>query len=330
LIFAILLSLTSFLVAQREPRTDTATSAGLAFLAKQQADDGSFNSPAPKLAMTGLSLLSFLSSAQAQDVGRHGLTVRRAVDFLVKSVPDDGNVGRIDGSRMFGQAITTLALAEAFGVEPDPQQRAKIHAATARAVAVIVKAQDVAKPDPFAGGWGYDLQSADSDLLTTGWCVLSLRAAGNIGIDVPKTTINRALGYVTRCYRAENGGFAPQPQSEVLQASTGMGVLLLGLLDASDRPEVAAAGPLLSKPIDNQTPQACCTTYVITQATLFTGELLSPTVTAASRDQLLARQSVDGGWPQARNDELPGRIYSTAMAVWTLTTPLRVLPVYQR
>ena len=38
----------------------------------------------------------------------------------------------------------------------------------------------------------------------------------------------------------------------------------------------------------------------------------------------------DGGWPQSREQQEPGRAYATAMAVQTLAIPYRLLPVYQR
>jgi hypothetical protein len=49
-----------------------------------------------------------------------------------------------------------------------------------------------------------------------------------------------------------------------------------------------------------------------------------------TQDQLLAVQMEDGGWPQSRQGEEPGRAYATSMAVLTLAVPYRLLPIYQR
>jgi hypothetical protein len=38
----------------------------------------------------------------------------------------------------------------------------------------------------------------------------------------------------------------------------------------------------------------------------------------------------DGGWPQSRNGEEPGRNYATSMALLTLAVPQNLLPIYQR
>src|SRR5438874_11713416 len=92
---------------------DESLSRALAFLAKEQNADGSFASDGPKVAVTGLALMSFLACGHTPDVGRYGNVLRAATDYLSKAVPEDGYVGRVDGSRMYGQGIVTLALAEA-------------------------------------------------------------------------------------------------------------------------------------------------------------------------------------------------------------------------
>src|SRR5262249_27682918 len=90
----------------------------LAFLASQQNTAASSSTPAaPKPAITALCLMSFLSTGHTPDTGKYGPVVRHAADYLLKSIPDDGYVGRADGSRMYGQGIVTLALAEVYGVE---------------------------------------------------------------------------------------------------------------------------------------------------------------------------------------------------------------------
>src|SRR4051794_32990743 len=135
------------------PGVDEAVERGLAYLVKQQRPDGSFDvdprrdavdAPRHKAAFTGLALLAFLSAGHTPDVGRYGIAVRCALDYVTAAVPADGYVGQADG--MYGQAIVTLALAQAAGVEPTPAKRAREDAALRRLVAVIVRAQNVSKP----------------------------------------------------------------------------------------------------------------------------------------------------------------------------------------
>jgi hypothetical protein len=318
------------------PKLDSAVVRGLNFLEKQQGSDGAFEADGPRLATTGLGLMAFLGAGHEPDVGRYGLVVRQAVDFLVAKAPDDGYFGKVDSSRMYGHGIVTLALAEAYGVEPDPQRRVKLYAVLKRAVKVILDAQAVKKPQPQQGGWRYEPGAADSDLSLTGWNALALRAAGGAGLDVPEGATDAAVAFVLRCWRADQKRFAYQPGGEGLPAMTAVAILSLTLLDAGSRPEVAqAAKSLAERPIDDRFPYY--SQYYATQAA---HQLDAAAADGAGRgawngvarpilERLTNTQQDDGGWPQSNAQE-PGRVYATGMALLTLTVPYQLLPVYQR
>src|SRR5438477_12787867 len=72
-----------------------AVKSGLEYLAKQQKPDGSLDGGAPKVAMTGLALMSYLAAGHAPDDGHFGPTVRHAVDYLVRAAPEDGYFGKL-------------------------------------------------------------------------------------------------------------------------------------------------------------------------------------------------------------------------------------------
>jgi hypothetical protein len=314
------------------PQLDSAIDRGLVFLAKQQRADGSFDGGGPRVAMTALGMMAFMASGHTPDVGKYGLNVRRAVDFLVKEVPADGYIGKVDGSRMYGHGIVTLALAEALGVETTEANRVKIRAALDRMVQVILKAQDVKKDENSAGGWRYEPGSADSDLSLSGWNALALRAAQNAGVAVPKERVERAVGFVLKCYKAKEKGFAYQPGHGPSVAMTGVGVLNLYLLDAASRPEVVAGAEyLLKHPVNEKTQFPYYSLYYATQAAHQAGEPTWSPVWKVTLDQLLAQQvKQDGGWPQSKAGNEPGRVYATSMALLTLSVPYRLLPIYQR
>jgi hypothetical protein len=334
IIFAVALAVAVPVAADQEvpPAVDAAVNAGLAFLAHQQAADGSLESGGPRIAMTGLTLMSFLAAGNVPDEGKYGLAVRSAMEFLIRSVPADGYFGKVDGSRMYGQGIATLALAEAYGADHDPSRRQRTARVLRQCVAVIFRAQDVAKAENFAGGWRYEPTNPDSDLSLSGWNALSLRAAANIGIDVPKDRVTRAIGFVMRCYRPDQGGFAYQPGNECSIAMTGVGMLNVYLLEGPDRPELAAAGRyLLQHPVSDQTRMLYYSLYYSTQAAFQAGDSTWAGVWDMTRKLLLASQNAqDGGWPQSPSGEEPGRVYASAMAVLTLCVPYRLLPIYQR
>jgi hypothetical protein len=314
------------------PAVDTAVGAGLAFLARQQNADGSLEGGGPRIAMTGLALMSFLAAGNVPDEGKYGLAVRSAMEFLIRSAPADGYFGKVDGSRMYGQGIATVALAEAYGADHDPARRARAARVLRQCVQVFFNAQDIAKPANFAGGWRYEPTNQDSDLSLSGWGALSLRAAANIGIDVPGDRVSQAVGFVMRCYRADQGGFAYQPGADSSIAMTGVGMLNLYLLEGPDRPELASAGRfLLAHPVTDDTRMLYYSLYYSTQAAYQAGDATWPTVWNVTRTRLLRLQNAqDGGWPQSPSGEEPGRVYASSMAILSLSVPYRLLPIYQR
>src|SRR5256885_2052489 len=152
------------------PTLDRTINSGLTWLQKQQKDDGSFGSDL-KHSLTGLSLMAFLASGHTPEVGRYGVTVRTAADYLATRDPEGGYFG-VDGSRMYGHCIVTLALAEAYGTEVDEIQRRRIRATLEKSLKVIYAGQDMRKEKPqFEGGWRYQPQSSDSDLSVSAWAM---------------------------------------------------------------------------------------------------------------------------------------------------------------
>jgi len=296
------------------------------------------------------------------DMGRYGVAVRGAIDFLVSKVPDDGYVGSIDGSRMYGQAIVTLTLSEAYGVETAADKRRLERAALRKLVAVILKAQDVSKPEPYGGGWRYEPTAVDSDISLSGWNALALRAAQEAGFDVPDSSLKRAAAFVARCYDPASNTFAYQPGGDHRLGATATGVLCLYLLDASKEDQAKAekaARFLAEHPIDEQNAYPFYCVYYVTHAAFQAGDdtrapagdvghppnvthpdvpaagTIWQTVSKATLSRLIEKQSPDGSWlslseGNAANASEPGKVYRTAMAVLTLSVPQRLLPIFQR
>jgi hypothetical protein len=314
---------------------DEAVGRGLSFLAKQQKPDGSFDDPEDqqqhRVVTSALAVLAFLSAGHTPDVGRYGIAVRGAVDYVVAQVPDDGYVGKVDGSRMYGQGIVTLALAEAYGIEPDAGRRGKQHAALKKLVKVILTAQDVKKEEVYRGGWRYEPQSTDSDISLSGWNALALRAAQDVGVPVPKESIRRAADFVARCYHKDAKGFAYIPGQNVTPATNGTGLLALHLLDRADRPETKeAAAQLARNPFDRDGAYPYYTLYYATQGAFQAGDETWTAVAKVTLERLTKTQDRDGGWPGGDTPKEPGRVYRTCMGVLTLTVEYRLLPIYQR
>jgi hypothetical protein len=328
-------------------KADEAADRGLAYLARQQHDDGSFDADVktgaadalkPKMATTALTLLAFLAEGHMPDMGRYGVVVRGAIDFLISKVPDDGYIGSADGSRMYGQAIVTLALSEAYGVETAADKRRQERTALRKLIAVILKAQDVTKPEPYAGGWRYEPGAADSDISLSGWNALALRAAQEAGFPVPNESLTRAAAFVARCFDPDSKTFTYQPGGERRLSATATGVLCLYLLDAKPedraKAEKAARG-LAEHPLDEQNTYPFYCIYYVTHAAFQAGDDTWQAVAKATLAALVESQSPDGSWLSLKhgnpaNASEPGKVYRTAMAVLTLSVPQRLLPIYQR
>ena len=313
---------------------ESAIDRGLFFLQKQQKADGSFDATGPEHAMAGLALLAFLANGHTPDVGKYGLTVRSAADYLINLNPEGGYYGR-DGSRMYGHCIVTIALAELYGMELDAGLRVKVRAALEKALKVILDAQAINKERTHSGGWRYEPNSTDSDLSVSAWCTLALRACQNAGLAVPKDRVDRALQYMLKCFRTKANGFAYQPTEEPSAAMTAAALLNMYLLDANERLEAALARKyLLNTPVKDGQEYYYYALYYTTQAAFQAGEGLWPAVWKNNSDQLMSQKREDGSWPAKNGEpggsEKRGRFYSTSMAVLTLSVPMRLLPIYQR
>jgi hypothetical protein len=163
----------------------------------------------PHVGVTALGVLAFLAAGHEPGRGPYGQVVERAVQFLVRHVQNDGYV-QAHETRMYSHAFATLALAEVYGMSRHPDLREKLQSA----VEFTVRCQNE------TGGWRYKPFTVDSDMSVTVCQVVALRAARNVGIKVPQSTIDRALGYVIssaitedRPYGADRGTFYYQPAS---------------------------------------------------------------------------------------------------------------------
>ena len=206
------------------PQTTRAIRRGTKFLVSLQRPDGSWPSDAGKkinerysrfpkgsdvshVGVTSLAALALLAGGHLPGRGPYGKAMERAIDFIAAQVRDSGYI-TANGTRMYSHAFATLALAEVYGQTND----ASIHRKLQEAVQFTIKSQNQ------TGGWRYVPQTNDSDMSVTVCQVVALRAARNVGIKVPRRTIDRALRYVLGSAvagpRGPTGAFYYQPQDQ--------------------------------------------------------------------------------------------------------------------
>jgi hypothetical protein len=317
----------------RDSPTDRAIDAGLAFLANtQDKNDGGWRlNGQPSAAITGLCVMAFLSAGHVPGEGRYGPAVERGVRFLLKCQRPDGLIGAEGGTEMYHHGIAVLALSEAAGMLDGPLGK-QVREAIKKGVAVILRAQRTDGPD--RGGWRYAVtHELGSDMSVTGWQLLALRAARNVGCDVPPEAIDKALAFVMRCQDPSGGGFRYTTYGGVTSACTGTGILALELggKGRHHSPEALKAGAWLLRnpPADNQ-PHFFYTTYYAAQALFQLGDEYWEAFRPRLRDLLLRRQHDNGSWSVEGSDGWLGPNYCTALAVLALTVEYRFLPIYQR
>ncbi len=154
-----------------------------------------------EVGLTGLSLLGFLGAGYthlshdtiSDPMGGQplpfGTVVKSGVRWLISQQGADGRIGdpaRENGIRR--HALATLALSEAFGMTQspilrDPAQHAVDFLLTARA------------PDK---GWGGSAGVAQSDLETSGWCLMALHSAEISGLTVPASAVVDAAAWARK------------------------------------------------------------------------------------------------------------------------------------
>ncbi|MCE9566710.1 MAG: terpene cyclase/mutase family protein [Planctomycetes bacterium] len=172
--------------------SERAVALGLAWLARQQLQDGGWKYDAgskdERVAATGMALLPFLAAGETHLRGKkYQRTVSSGLQFLLRNCPLSGaNAGRMSGN-MYAHAIGALALCEAYGMTKD--KRLLLTAGQA-AINHIVKAQ------AGNGSWGYS-PGNPGDTSIVGWQLQALKAA-KLGKDivVPAATMKKAVDFL--------------------------------------------------------------------------------------------------------------------------------------
>jgi hypothetical protein len=340
------------------PEHAAAVERGLDWLTAHQNPDGSWTGKigfklnseyrateeAGHVGVTALAGTAYLAGGHSPERGEHAPALARALDYVLGAVQEDGYI-TLNGSRMYSHAFATLFLAEACGMTHRSDVRTKLQ----KAVDFIVETQNL------EGGWRYVPFSPESDMSIVVCQCMALRAARNIGIRVPRTTIDRAARYVVdsaiteesqrgynSLYQDEVGAFNYQ-RSRGSRSSfplTAAGVTALHGLgiysdDAIRRGLDYLRRNLASFNHDGQLTDGHYFFWyghyygvqaMYTAGTSFQVNYWEPYFQEVRR-VLLAMQDQDGSWP---NDVGPGRAFGTAMAVLVLEIPYRYLPIFQR
>lgn len=340
--------------------TEKAVAMGLKWLAAHQLPDGRWSFVHSKAckgqcseaateflyadnAATGLAVLCFLGAGQTHIEGDYKETVFKALGFLLQNMKID-KVGKVavgswfhetapkgtpDTFRMYGHAIATTAMCEAFGMTKDP----KLAEAAQLGINFIVASQD-----PRGGGWWYKpLQPGDTSVV--GWQLMALKSGYMSGMVFPQETIRRAsrfLDYVQTDNGAHYGYRQPGDRKKNDMGTTAAAVLCRMYMGTpKDHPGLLAAIDALST-LEEKERKDAYVMYYATQALKQYGGDRWDSWNKKMQDFLVGSQintgHAAGSWePKSFNfhhGKQAGRHYHTCMAIMVLEVYYRYLPIY--
>jgi len=295
---------------------------GLAWLAGQQADDGSYGSLShygPHVGITGLAGLAFISHGSTPGRGPYGAQVSRALDFVLDHASESGLLAaETSHGPMYGHGFATLFLAEVYGMTQRDDTRETLR----RAVRLIVNTQNE------EGGWRYQPVRADADLSVTICQVMALRAARNSGVYIDKMVIDSAIDYV-RASQNPDGGFRYMLNSggsAFARSAAGVAALqYAGIYKGEELHRGLEYIGRFTPPKEQTVGHYFYGHYYAAQAMFLAGDEYWRNWWPAVRDELVEKQSPEGFWRGQAGQE-----YGTAMALIILQMPSRLLPIFQK
>jgi hypothetical protein len=310
-------------------------------------------------AATGLALLPFLGAGHTQrplppgpKQADYSKIVLTGLQYLMKIQNKEGYLGGdAEVNNMYGHAIATIALCEAYGMTNDPSLRP----AAQKAVTFIVHAQSTDDPAKGGGGWRYVPKQA-GDTSVTGWMIQALKSGQMAGLSVPAKTFTAADEYLEKCkseFKSEATpdkkvvGWSYTPGSGPTRNMTAVALLCKEYMGVNPKNPDLLRGIEYLKELPPGSPNALYYEYYATQVFHHMGGTtwqfwnLGPDGSGKNgiRDTLIRRQDKGndpklahqlGSWsPQGGghvNDG--GRIMWTSLSILMLEVYYRHLPLY--
>jgi hypothetical protein len=319
--------------------SEAAVARGLKWIVKQQARNGSWpldgafkdRGQHNDVAGTAFGLLPLLGAGYTHKAAKNAKTnpfekpIEKGLLFLIRK--QDKRTGNFGGT-MYGHALATIAICEAFGLSQDPALRIPAQ----RAVNYLVTSQHT------TGGWRYTPNVA-GDMSVSGWVVMALKSAQMAGLDVPEITMRKAQYFVDSCNDPNTEGYGYTGRD------TGLTRTAIGLLCRQYLQNWGPNNLHMIKGVDNylkRTPPTSTVKniyyyYYATQVMHHFGGESWKVWNDPMRDRLVKTQeksppALDGSWsPVGDAHGGPGgRLMITSLSLLTLEVYYRHLPLYYR
>lgn len=319
--------------------SERAVEMGLAWLAAHQRKNGAwwFNfhdsecggrcrhpgSVGSSTAATGLALLCFLGRGETPSQGKYQEEVQRGLYYLQNRMIFTKYGGDLQEGTMYGHAIATLALCEAYGMTQD----AALRPLAQKAIDYIVHAQHE------KGGWRYTPKQP-GDTTVTGWQVMALKSAHLAGLEVPTPTTEMVKLYLDEVQTHAGARYKYLlTDEEETPVPTAVGLLCRMYLGWSKDMTALREGVRYLSELGPSASDLYFD-YYATQVLHHYGAPYWDGWNRPMRDHLISNQAhaghEKGSWHFSdEHGDQGGRLYSTAMAIMILEVYYRYLPLYE-
>jgi hypothetical protein len=280
-------------------------------------------------ALTGLALLAYLGSGYTHAEGKYAETVRKGLSFLVGQQKADGDLrGKSRNVGMYGHAMATLALCEAYALTGDRRLRPPVE----RALSFLIRSR---AQDNLA--WRYAPGAPVGDTSILGWVVMALKSGREVGLPIPNPVQQGILTWLGKVESGPAKGLARyQPWDAVTPTMTAeawvcrqfLGVGGPGAASTEAADHLLQHGP-------RRDPYNLYYWYYGTLAMYQHGGEAWTRWNNQVRDQIVQRQHssghIAGSWDpdESKYGAIGGRIYCTALATLTLEVYYRFLRLYE-
>lgn len=287
-----------------------------------------------RTAATALALLALMGHGNTREEGQYRQAVQEGIYFLstqAKSRKDQPGYDfrdSPDSRGMYGHILATLALCEACAIETkkDPN----LHQLAKGGILWLLHAQD-----PNGGGWRYQPHEA-GDVSVTAWVVMALKSAQMAGFEIPSSAIVKMDLFMDSIARDEKAQYSYQPGKAPIPSTTAMGLVARVFSGTPKNAKFLDAGTQLISEWGCDESDLYYDYYATLLLRHYGGERWT-TWNQEMRDYLILTQMQsgkdEGSWfftePEKTNNQIGGRLYTTALAVMILEVYYRYLPIYQ-
>jgi hypothetical protein len=319
------------------PQSEEAVERALRWLATHQRQDGSWNfnhqgdacqhycthpgSEASTTAATGLALLPFLGAGYTHKEGEFQDGVQRGLDYLKSRGMKISYGNDLRDGSMYGHALATIALCEAYGMTRD----AELKEAAQGALDYIGYAQD-----SNTGGWRYN-PGESGDTTVTGWMLMALKSGQMARLSVQSPAIFAAQRFLNSVQNQDGSQYGYQSRKP-RPATTAVGLLCRMYTGwRHDNPGLVQGIAHLNA--WGPSPDSLYYDYYATQVLFHWAGPEWDAWNRKMRERLISTQErvghQTGSWYfESQQSAAGGRLYNTAMATMILEVYYRFMPLY--